>query len=276
MFIFLQTLATEEDKVKFEKLYRKYKHSMYRIAWEILHNEKDAEDIVHESFWAIIENFEKVNDISNQKTWNYIAAIVRNKSINVYNARKSHGNVSYEEEMKEKCRDTTLEEVMKKEKLQLLADVISQLSYPYKDVVYLQYYNDLSGEEIAKIIGKSPENVRKIAQRARGMMRECLLKGESEMPIDVLTEEMIKEAVKIAVEKDYEREVVHIAKENKHTFSEEFAKKMEELLNEYTPNLKRRRKKKMAIKYLLVAILILLMSGMTVLAIPGVRENCKI
>lgn len=177
MFIFLQTLTTEEDKVKFEKLYRKYKHSMYRIAWGILHNEKDAEDIVHESFWAIIENFEKVNDISNQKTWNYIAAIVRNKSINVYNARKSHGNVSYEEEMEEKCRDTTLEEVMKKEKLQLLADVISQLSYPYKDVVYLQYYNDLSGEEIAKIIGKSPENVRKIAQRARGMMRECLLKG---------------------------------------------------------------------------------------------------
>ena len=59
MFIFFMALETEEEKEKFEILYKKYKAGMYRIAWNILKNEKDAEDIVHESFWAIIENFEK-------------------------------------------------------------------------------------------------------------------------------------------------------------------------------------------------------------------------
>lgn len=177
MLIFLQALTTEDDKEKFEKLYRQYKYSMYKISWNILKNEKDAEDIVHESFWAIIENFDKINDIYSKKTWNYIVAIVRNKSINLYNAKKNHGTISYEDEKEEDCEDITLKEIVEKEKIQLLADVISQLSYPYKEVIYLQYYNDLSGEEIAKILGKSPENVRKIAQRARRMMKEYLLKG---------------------------------------------------------------------------------------------------
>lgn len=177
MLIFLQALTTEDDKEKFEKLYRQYKYSMYKISWNILKNEKDAEDIVHESFWAIIENFDKINDIYSKKTWNYIIAIVRNKSINFYNSKKNHGTISYEDEMEEDCEDTTLGEVVEKEKIQILADIISQLSYPYKEVIYLQYYNDLSGEEIAKILGKSPENVRKIAQRARRMMKDCLLKG---------------------------------------------------------------------------------------------------
>ena len=77
MLIFLQALTTEDDKEKFEKLYRQYKYSMYKISWNILKNEKDAEDIVHESFWAIIENFDKINDVYSKKTWNYIVTIVR-------------------------------------------------------------------------------------------------------------------------------------------------------------------------------------------------------
>ena len=168
MLIFLQALTTEDDKEKFEKLYRQYKYSMYKISWNILKNEKDAEDIVHESFWAIIENFDKINDVYSKKTWNYIVTIVRNKSINLYNAKKNHGTISYEDEKEEDCEDITLREIVEKEKIQLLADSISQLSYPYKEVIYLQYYNDLSGEEIAKILGKSPENVRKIAKEQEG------------------------------------------------------------------------------------------------------------
>ena len=92
------------------------------------------------------------------------------------------------------------------------------------------------------------------------------------MPTDLLSEEVIKEAVKLAVIRDYEREVLNLLEEDKHVFSVEFERKMEELLMGYTSDLKRRRKK-MPIKYLLVAILIFLMSGMTVLAIPGVRDR---
>lgn len=77
ILIYLEILETPEEKLKFEQLYFLYRDKMYAVAFKILHNENDAEDIVHESFKAIIENFEKINDISCHKTWNYIVTIVR-------------------------------------------------------------------------------------------------------------------------------------------------------------------------------------------------------
>lgn len=176
MFIFLMALESEEEKEKFEILYKKYKAGMYRIAWNILKNERDAEDIVHESFWAIIENFEKIYDVSCHKTWNYIVTIVKNKAINLYNEKKRHENISYEENWEKDSEEQPLDIMVKKEQIQILAMILEQLPYPYKEVIYLQYYNELSGEEIGKVIGKSPENVRKISQRAKKMMKDQLKK----------------------------------------------------------------------------------------------------
>lgn len=176
MITFLETLETSEDKLKFEELYKKYRNSMYAVAWKILHNERDAEDIVHDSFRAIIENFEKINDVSCHKTWNYIVTIVKNKSFTLYNSKKNHGTAAYEDWMNEEIEFHIEETIEEKEIANILAELIRQLPYPYKEVLYLQYYNKLSGEEIAKWIDKSPENVRKISQRAKAMLKNELLK----------------------------------------------------------------------------------------------------
>ena len=47
MIIYLQMLETPEEKSKFEQLYLEYKGLMFHVAYEILHNEQDAEDAVH-------------------------------------------------------------------------------------------------------------------------------------------------------------------------------------------------------------------------------------
>lgn len=49
MLMFMETLDTADEKVKFEKLYTKYKNPMYAVAWKILQNERDAEDVVHDA-----------------------------------------------------------------------------------------------------------------------------------------------------------------------------------------------------------------------------------
>ena len=43
-------------------------------------------------------------------------------------------------------------------------------------MIYLQYYDGLNSREIAEILGISPSNVRKISSRARGQLREKMLK----------------------------------------------------------------------------------------------------
>lgn len=47
MLIYLQTIETEEDKSKFEDIYREYRGLMYYVAYKRLHHEQDAEDAVH-------------------------------------------------------------------------------------------------------------------------------------------------------------------------------------------------------------------------------------
>lgn len=176
MLVYLKMLETPEEKLKFEELYFLYRDKMYAVAFKILHNENDAEDIVHESFKAIIENFEKINDISCHKTWNYIVTIVKNKSFTLYQKKKHHETSAYED-WTEVEMDFTPEKVTEeREVAEILAELIRSLPFPYKEVLYLQYYNALSGEEIAKFIDKTPAHVRKISQRAKAMLKEELLK----------------------------------------------------------------------------------------------------
>jgi len=59
--IYLQMIESEDDKVKFEEIYRKYKSLMFYAANKILHNEQDAEDAVHMAFIKIAENIKKMN-----------------------------------------------------------------------------------------------------------------------------------------------------------------------------------------------------------------------
>ena len=176
MLVYLEMLETPEEKLKFEQLYFLYRDKMYAVAFKILHNENDAEDIVHESFKAIIENFEKINDISCHKTWNYIVTIVKNKSFTLYQKKKHHETSAYEDWVEVKMDFTPEKVTEEREIAEILAELIRSLPFPYKEVLYLQYYNALSGEEIAKFIDKTPAHVRKISQRAKAMLKEELLK----------------------------------------------------------------------------------------------------
>lgn len=176
MLVYLEMLETPEEKLKFEQLYFLYRDKMYTVAFKILHNENDAEDIVHESFKAIIENFEKINDISCHKTWNYIVTIVKNKSFTLYQKKKHHETSAYEDWVEVKMDFTPEKVTEEREIAEILAELIRSLPFPYKEVLYLQYYNALSGEEIAKFIDKTPAHVRKISQRAKAMLKEELLK----------------------------------------------------------------------------------------------------
>ena len=49
MLLYLQMLETPEEKSLFEQIYLEYRGLMYHVAYEILHNDQDAEDAVHQA-----------------------------------------------------------------------------------------------------------------------------------------------------------------------------------------------------------------------------------
>ena len=86
--LYLSVLETDEDRCQFEDIYRQYKNRMYKFAISILHNNEDAEDVVHQSFLTIANNFDKIKSFSCHEMNSYIVIIIRNTSINLYNKNK--------------------------------------------------------------------------------------------------------------------------------------------------------------------------------------------
>lgn len=59
MMVYLQMLDAGGDERSFTRLYDKYRGLMFYVARQILKNDEDAEDAVHEAFCAIAKKFFK-------------------------------------------------------------------------------------------------------------------------------------------------------------------------------------------------------------------------
>ena len=95
MLIYLQTLETPEEKSLFEQIYLEYRGLMYHVAYEILHNEQEAEDAVHQAFVKIAENIKKIDASVCPRTHSYVVTIVEHQAIDQYRRMQKHpSNIS--------------------------------------------------------------------------------------------------------------------------------------------------------------------------------------
>lgn len=161
---------TEEERSQFEQLYIEYKQDMYAIAYNILGNNEDAEDAVHQSFLKIAEKFTEISSFSCQKLRSYIVIISSNTAKNIYkqNKRRADKNTVFDAAVS--IPDDYFEMIDYFE----LKETIKKLPQDYKDVIYLYYTKDLSAKDIADLLDISTANVYKRISRARMLLKEYL------------------------------------------------------------------------------------------------------
>lgn len=82
MFIYLMVLDTEEEKIKFVKIYDAYKDRMHYTASVILKDKLNAEDMVHDTFLTLTDHLDRIDEEDFTGTWNYIVTILKNKCYN--------------------------------------------------------------------------------------------------------------------------------------------------------------------------------------------------
>lgn len=155
----MQIIETQAEQSKFEKLYLTYRQMMYALAFQILHNESDAEDAVHAAFIKLAENLEKISDPMCPKTKGYIVTIVENKAIDIYRSKQRHPQVPY-------CDETVGLHVEYRGENEL-ARCMAQLPAKYRNVLLLKYSYGYDTKEVAKIMGISQANAYKLEQRAK-------------------------------------------------------------------------------------------------------------
>ena len=164
MMIYLQTIETGEDKTKFEQIYAEYRGLMFYVAYEILHNEQNAEDATHQAFVRIAENIRKIDVPVCPKTRSYVVTIVENKAIDQYRKQQKHQTV----ELIEEIQGTNAHYEGDND----LTKCILKLPARYREMILLRYHHGYTVREIAKMLGLSLPAAIKLDQRAKNKLKK--------------------------------------------------------------------------------------------------------
>lgn len=159
-------LVDEEQKDKFEQVYYKYRNLLFYIAYEILQNERDAEDAVQEAFLRVAKKIAKISDTYSNETKNFVVLITKREAMKIYNKRKK----------RDEDTDIELEKVRVSEAnmVNAVKFAIEKMPYKYSSLLTLKYVMGYSGKEIAEITGLSETNVRQQLLKGRKLLESML------------------------------------------------------------------------------------------------------
>ena len=169
--------VTERDKL--EELYSTYHKELLYVAYQVLHDYHDAEDVIQNAFIKISRHLNKIGEIRCKKTRAYLVIIVRNLSIDRYNQKKKVVPTDFALESEDIVdKNVSLDDyVLNLERGKELAEALAKLKSNYADVLTLRYYYEYNNAEIGEMINLSNENVSVRICRAKAALKKILSEG---------------------------------------------------------------------------------------------------
>ena len=169
--IIFSVITNDDDRQLTERLYQQYKNLMFIRAFDILRDEKLAEDAVHQSFIKIINNLHKIIEENCPRTRNFLVIICENVAKDIYNKRiyLNNNSAAIDELDNEISQEATnpLDIIVNEESINRLVGLIDELKPIYRDVIQLFTAHKCSYAEIAEMLNIPIETVRKRMYRGR-------------------------------------------------------------------------------------------------------------
>ena len=145
------------NKYAFNLIVLKYQKKIYWLVRKMVIDHDDADDITQEVFIKLYKSIDKYRGES--KFYTYLYKIAVNLSLNHLNKNKRNysrkidlNSEAYKISSKEKSSDEFLDE---KERTKILEEAISTLPEQQRAVFNLRFYDNLSYDEIGKMLNKS-------------------------------------------------------------------------------------------------------------------------
>lgn len=184
--LFLVYIDDEDDKELFGKIFYDYRKQMMSLALSIVHNEADAEDIVHDVFLRIAtRNMDVIRKISYSKDMrNYLLKATKNTALNHIKKQKQV-NISIDtineyalDGIEDYQDDIFLELICNRSEYEEVVNAIRCLGGKYRDVLYYHYVLELTVGETAKSLNQTVSATKKQLIRGKKMLLKLLeIKG---------------------------------------------------------------------------------------------------
>ncbi|CAG7652778.1 ECF RNA polymerase sigma factor SigW [Paenibacillus solanacearum] len=179
----LAKLARGGDRAAFAELVELYRDKIFHLAYRMLHNRHEAEEIAQETFLRVYTNLDRYDE--NQKFSTWIYRIGTNLCID--RLRKRKATFSLDAELNEgeggdwyntlaSPEESPDNQVVLSETQQQIRESIETLPEKYKAVVILRYLQDLSLQEISDVLSMPVTTIKTRLHRGRDFLRKKLEK----------------------------------------------------------------------------------------------------
>jgi len=177
----LVKLALKGDQAAFAELVELYQEKLYHMAYRMLNNRQEAEDVVQDTFLRVYNNLERYDDTMKFSTWIY--RIATNLCIDRLRKRKPVYSLDAESteyegldgySMIPSDNRTPESELLLSETQRIIHQAIDTLPPKYKTVMILRYIHELSLQEVGDILDMPVTTIKTRVHRGREFLRKKL------------------------------------------------------------------------------------------------------
>lgn len=163
------------DAITFKKQFIPYHQKLYRIAFRLLEDTQDAEDIMQEAYIKLWNKRNELGHVENLESYSVI--ILRNMCMDFLRS-KNRFKVQSQETLTVELSETVsvVADIEQKQEAQFIEYIIDQLPKQQREVIKLRHFENCTSDEIENILGISSVNVRVLLSRARKKVKELFEK----------------------------------------------------------------------------------------------------
>ena len=165
--------VSQAEAWELESLVREYSRLVFRIAYSVVRNHTDAEDVVQEVFMRLAKH--GTRGIKDPKAW--ISRIAWRVSVDRYRHTKRAQQEEFDERIHGQLAFASAEQgAISREMMVLLDRMIAALPRKEREALVLTSIEEMSSAEAAQVLGTTETSIRARVFRARQRLTEKLEK----------------------------------------------------------------------------------------------------
>lgn len=153
--------AARKDPAAFGRLYNHFVQPVYRYLYSQVGTVHDAEDLTSQTFMTAYESLPRYRERGYFSAW--LFRIARSRMVDHF--RGSRREVGLQAAERIKATHDALGQVIQDEELNRLNTLVCELAEEEQDLIRLRYIADLSFAEMADLLGKREDAVKKSVYR---------------------------------------------------------------------------------------------------------------
>lgn len=163
----------EGSRKSFEIIVEKYYKTVFRLAFRILRNNDDAEEITQTVFIKVYENLDKYNPKFKFFSWLYRIAV--NETINLTKKQSYTEKLDDEYSANDENPDQIYDKSELGEKIQV---ALGELDMLYRVPVVLKHFLDYSYKELSDLLDIPEKTVKSRLFTGRQLLKDILIKNK--------------------------------------------------------------------------------------------------